>query len=59
MDWHLASGLSIKTIRTQTFKEYLLALTLASLLEAQGVVGEPDTEMTRDTREEDRAERER
>ena len=48
----------IKTIIT-TIQDYLLALAAASLLNAHGVVGEPDTEMTRDTQEEVRAERER
>ena len=34
-------------------------MAAASLLNAHGVVGEPDTEMTRDIQEEVRAERER
>ena len=42
-----------------TIQDYLFALAAASLLSAQGEVGEPDTEMTRDTQEEVRAERER
>ena len=38
---------------------HLLALVAASLLSAQGERGAPDTEMTRATRDEERAESER